>query len=55
MDTAVWGDDRPMEPEVTVPMAAQSAVLVPAPEAGRRSAAIAPGWTAPQRGVFQPT
>jgi hypothetical protein len=33
MDAAVWGDDRPMEPEVTVPMAAQSAVLVPVPEA----------------------
>jgi hypothetical protein len=33
MDAAVRGDDRPKEPEVTVPMAAQSAVLVPVPEA----------------------
>ena len=33
MGAAGRGDDRPMEPEMTVPMAAQSAVLVSVPEA----------------------
>ena len=37
------------------PMAAQSVVLVPVPEAEPAISGIVPGWTAPQCGVFPRT